>query len=57
LHRQPAYAAHHAAAFAGEEPPLAISERLAGQVLSLPMHAYMTEEDAARVAEVLLKNL
>ncbi|MFN7305085.1 MAG: DegT/DnrJ/EryC1/StrS family aminotransferase, partial [Acetobacteraceae bacterium] len=57
LHRQPAYAAHHATVFAGEAPPLAISERLAGQVLSLPMHAYMNEEDAARVAEVLLKNL
>ena len=39
LHRQPAYAAHHAAAFLGDAPPLAISERLAGQVLSLPMHA------------------
>jgi dTDP-4-amino-4,6-dideoxygalactose transaminase len=26
-------------------------------VLSLPMHAYMTEEDAARVADVVLKNL
>jgi dTDP-4-amino-4,6-dideoxygalactose transaminase len=57
LHLQPAYAAHHATAFAGQAPPLAISERLAGQVLSLPMHAYMTEEDAARVAEVVLKNL
>jgi UDP-2-acetamido-2-deoxy-ribo-hexuluronate aminotransferase len=57
LHRQPAYAAHHAAAFLGDAPPLAISERLAGQVLSLPMHAYMTEEDAARVADVVLKNL
>lgn len=57
LHRQPAYAAHHAVAFAGDAPPLAISERLAGQVLSLPMHAYMSEEDAARVAEVVLKNL
>jgi dTDP-4-amino-4,6-dideoxygalactose transaminase len=57
LHRQPAYAAHHAAAFLGDAPPLAISERLAGQVLSLPMHAYMSEEDAARVAEVVLKNL
>jgi len=31
--------------------------RLAGQVLSLPMHAYMNEDDAAQVAEVLLKNL
>ena len=57
LHRQPAYAAHHAAAFAGEAPPLAISENLSGQVLSLPMHAYMNEEDAARVADVVLKNL
>jgi hypothetical protein len=26
-------------------------------VLSLPMHAYMTEADAARAAEVVLKNL
>jgi dTDP-4-amino-4,6-dideoxygalactose transaminase len=57
LHLQPAYAAHHATAFAGQAPPLAISERLAGQVLSLPMHAYMTEEDAARAADVVLKNL
>jgi len=31
--------------------------RLAGQVLSLPMHAYMNEDDAARVAEIVLKNL
>jgi dTDP-4-amino-4,6-dideoxygalactose transaminase len=57
LHLQPAYAAHHATAFAGQAPPLAISERLSGQVLSLPMHAYMTEADAARAAEVVLKNL
>jgi hypothetical protein len=26
-------------------------------VLSLPMHAYMTEADAARAADVVLKNL
>jgi hypothetical protein len=26
-------------------------------ILSLPMHAYMSEDDAARVAEVVLKNL
>ena len=57
LHLQPAYAAHHATAFAGQAPPLAISERLSGQVLSLPRHAYMTEADAARAAEVVLKNL
>jgi len=57
LHRQPAYAAHHATAFAGEAPPLPISERLSGQVLSLPMHAYMSEEDAARVTKIVLKNL
>jgi len=57
LHRQPAYAAHHSMAFAGNPPPLAISENLAGQVLSLPMHAYMNEEDAARAADVVLKNL
>ena len=57
LHLQPAYAAHHATAFAGQAPPLAISERLSGQVLSLPMHAYMTEADAAHAAEVVLKNL
>ncbi len=57
LHHQPAYAAHHAAAYQGEAPPLAISEQLADQVLSLPMHAYMSEADAAHVAEVVLNNL
>jgi hypothetical protein len=31
--------------------------RLSGQVLSLPMHAYMIEEDAAHVAEFVLKSL
>jgi dTDP-4-amino-4,6-dideoxygalactose transaminase len=31
--------------------------RLSGQVLSLPMHAYMNEDDAARVAKVVLNNL
>ncbi|NMJ41296.1 DegT/DnrJ/EryC1/StrS family aminotransferase [Roseomonas sp. JC162] len=54
LHHQPAYAAHHAAAVAGGPAPLPVSEALCHQVLSLPMHPYMSEADAARVAGVVL---
>ncbi len=54
LHHQPAYAAHHAGAVAGGPAPLPVSEALCHQVLSLPMHPYMTEADAARVAGVVL---
>jgi dTDP-4-amino-4,6-dideoxygalactose transaminase len=49
LHHQPAYAAAHAAGFAGPPPPLPVSEMLCGRILSLPMHPYLTEAEVARV--------
>jgi dTDP-4-amino-4,6-dideoxygalactose transaminase len=58
LHHQPAYAAAHAASIGGNgPPPLPVSEALSGQVLSLPMHPYMSEDDARRAAGVVLTNL
>lgn len=54
LHHQPAYAAHHAASVTGGPAPLPVSEALCEQVLSLPMHPYMSEADAQRVAAVVL---
>jgi len=44
LHRQPAYQ-HHPAAGNG----LPVSDRLAGEVLSLPMHPYLDETTQDRV--------
>ena len=57
LHQQPAYAAAHAAGFAGDPPDLPVSEALCHQVLSLPMHPYLTEEDVARVAAAVCAGL
>ena len=57
LHHQPAYAAAHAGSIAGGPPPLPVSEALSQQVLSLPMHPYMSEDDARRAAGVVLTNL
>ncbi|WP_137126855.1 DegT/DnrJ/EryC1/StrS aminotransferase family protein [Roseomonas sp. HF4] len=57
LHHQPAYATHHAASIAGGPPPLPVSEALCHQVLSLPMHPYMSEADATRAAETVLAAL
>ncbi|MFN6955945.1 MAG: DegT/DnrJ/EryC1/StrS family aminotransferase, partial [Acetobacteraceae bacterium] len=57
LHHQPAYRAAHAAGFAGGPAPLPVSEALAGRVLSLPMHPYLTEGEVARVAGALLAAL
>ena len=54
LHHQPAYAAHHAGCIAGGPAPLPVSEALCDQVLSLPMHPYMTEADATRAAGVVI---
>lgn len=51
IHRQPAYA--HLAA--GQSYP--VSEKLAGQVLSLPMGPYLTALDASQVASSLLRAL
>jgi UDP-2-acetamido-2-deoxy-ribo-hexuluronate aminotransferase len=49
LHTQPAYAADHR----GESYPVA--ERLANEVLSLPMHAYLEESAQDRIADALDK--
>ena len=57
LHRQPAYAAHHAACLAGGPPPLPVSEALCERVLSLPMHPYLDEDQVARVAQAVLSGL
>jgi UDP-2-acetamido-2-deoxy-ribo-hexuluronate aminotransferase len=54
LHRQPAYAAAHAKGMAGGPPPLPVSESLCTRCLSLPMHPYLEEADAARVAQAVL---
>jgi dTDP-4-amino-4,6-dideoxygalactose transaminase len=53
LHAQPAYATAHAAGPRGA-PPLAVSEALCGEVLSLPMHPYLSDGDAERVARAVL---
>jgi dTDP-4-amino-4,6-dideoxygalactose transaminase len=54
LHHQPAYAAAHAAGYAGEPPALPVSEALCHQVLSLPMHPYLTEAEVERVCRAVL---
>jgi UDP-2-acetamido-2-deoxy-ribo-hexuluronate aminotransferase len=51
LHQQPAYAAAHA----GESYP--ISERLAREVLSLPMHADLDELTQDRIIDALQRGL
>jgi dTDP-4-amino-4,6-dideoxygalactose transaminase len=53
LHHQPAYRAAHAAGFADEAPPLPVAEMLCHRILSLPMHPYLTEAEAARVVAVV----
>ncbi|MDB5414174.1 MAG: aminotransferase DegT [Rubritepida sp.] len=54
LHHQPAYAPSHAAAFTAGAPGLPVSEALCHQVLSLPMHPYLTEGEVDRVCTALL---
>jgi dTDP-4-amino-4,6-dideoxygalactose transaminase len=54
LHQQPAYAAAHAAGYAGAPPPLPVSEALCHQVLSLPMHPYLTEGEVERVCRAVI---
>ena len=50
LHRQPAYAAAHAAGIGeGGAPDLPVAEDLCRRILSLPMHPYLTEAEIARV--------
>ncbi|TCH96612.1 DegT/DnrJ/EryC1/StrS family aminotransferase [Roseococcus sp. SYP-B2431] len=53
LHHQPAYRAAHAAGLAAA-PALAVSEALCHQVMSLPMHPYLTEGEVDRVAEAVV---
>ncbi len=57
LHHQPAYRDAHAGCLAGGPPPLPVSEALCHRVLSLPMHPYLEEAQAALVAEALLAGL
>lgn len=54
LHHQPAYAAAHAAGIEAGPPPLPVSEALCDRVLSLPMHPYLTEEQAGRVCAAVM---
>ncbi len=54
LHQQPAYAAAHAAGYADAPPPLPVSEALCHQVLSLPMHPYLTEGEVERVCRAVI---
>jgi dTDP-4-amino-4,6-dideoxygalactose transaminase len=48
LHHQPAYRDHHQGA------PLPAAEALGGRILALPMHAYLSEADAARVCDAVI---
>lgn len=48
LHHQPAYRDHHQGA------PLPVAEALGGRILALPMHAYLSEADAARVCDAVI---
>ncbi len=48
LHHQPAYRDHHGGA------PLPVAEALGGRILALPMHAYLSEADAARVCDAVI---
>ena len=56
LHHQPAYAGSHAASLNGA-PGLAVSEALCHQVMSLPMHPYLTEGEVERVCTAVLRGL
>jgi dTDP-4-amino-4,6-dideoxygalactose transaminase len=56
LHHQPAYAAAHASGLPNG-PALPVSEALCKRVLSLPMHPYLDEAQAAAVAAALIKAL
>jgi dTDP-4-amino-4,6-dideoxygalactose transaminase len=57
LHHQPAYAASHAASLAGGPPALPVSEALCHQVMSLPMHPYLTEDEVERVCVAVRRGL
>ncbi len=44
---------HLQAPFGGAEGSFPISERLAGEIISLPMHPHLTEDEVLRVCEVV----
>jgi len=48
LHFQPAYRDHHRGA------PLPVAEAVGDRILALPMHAYVTEDDAARICDAVI---
>ncbi|MFT8247269.1 DegT/DnrJ/EryC1/StrS family aminotransferase [Roseomonas sp. BN140053] len=52
LHQQPAYQAHHQG-----YAPLPVSEDVSTRILSLPIHAYLDEEQVGRVCEAVLADL
>jgi len=56
LHHQPAYRESHAGAIR-QVPPLPVSESLCKRILALPMHPYLDEGQAARVAEAVIAGL
>jgi len=57
LHHQPAYATAHAGAFAAGAPALPVSEALCNQVMSLPMHPYLTEGEVQRICRAVAQGL
>ncbi len=52
MHLQTAYRA-----FGGGEGSLPVSETLCGEVLSLPMHPFLTEEEIDRIADAVVESL
>lgn len=54
LHHQPAYQGAHAAGLSAA-PALTVSEALCHQVMSLPMHPYLTEDEVDRVCAAVLR--
>ena len=44
-------------AYGGGEGSLPVSERICHQVMSLPMHPYLPDDDARRIADVIRKSL
>jgi dTDP-4-amino-4,6-dideoxygalactose transaminase len=49
IHRQPAWLATY-----GEAPPLPRAEQAAREILSLPVHADLTDEEVERVADAVV---
>lgn len=58
IHKQPAYA-HHSRDDGSQSPPatLPVTERIANEILSLPMHPFLTDEQVDRVGKVITQAL